>query len=543
MRRPIDRSVKKHGLLRLGLFVVAAIGLIAGSALGTRASAAASPALVAYATPTPRPSMLPNPALTPGPGVMTPAVGPSGLVQPTPFPQYTLGPASVGTSMPFPAYGSPAPGVGVGPAPTGLPQIVTLAQAEAIAFARSPSLASARADEGIAHASKRLAQTGYYPNISAQATTQKSNSQGGSFNQPNPVGTGVITTTQPNSSTSNQLSVSVRQLIFDGGRVAAAIRAASYSETATVDTYRRDLETVALNVAQAYYAELQAQRTTEVAVVTVQLDLVNEDLVRAQVQAGVATRVDLATVQLPTAQARVALVKDQAAELSAQATFANAMGLEANLDVLPYDDTPVSAMGAISTIPIPSYDQAIARAYLLRPDLASAQHSVQASRNSLTAARLQYFPTLTGGATAGLASSDQRGGAFRNSNEIDATLSIPIYDQGVTQADILQQRSQLDKSLAQEEITRESVQLSVKQALVNLVGARAQLDEVQAEYAKALEVLNATQAQYKYGVTTLPLLLNAQVGLTTALSDQVTAVYNLRQAEQTYLYSVGANTP
>ena len=37
--------------------------------------------------------------------------------------------------------------------------------------------------------------------------------------------------------------------------------------------------------------------------------------------------------------------------------------------------------------------------------------------------------------------------------------------------------------------------------------------------------------------------LNAQVGLTQALTDQVTAVYALRQAEQAYLYAVGANTP
>jgi hypothetical protein len=143
MRRPIDRSVNLHGLLRTGLILIAAIAVIAASALGTRTSADASQTLVAQATPSPRPSSLPNPALTPGPGAMTPAVGPSGLLQPTPFPQYTLGPASVGTSMPFPAYGSPVPGVGVGPAPTGLPQIVTLAQSQQIAFARSPTLASA----------------------------------------------------------------------------------------------------------------------------------------------------------------------------------------------------------------------------------------------------------------------------------------------------------------------------------------------------------------------------------------------------------------
>jgi hypothetical protein len=44
-------------------------------------------------------------------------------------------------------------------------------------------------------------------------------------------------------------------------------------------------------------------------------------------------------------------------------------------------------------------------------------------------------------------------------------------------------------------------------------------------------------------VTTLPLLLNAEVGLTTALAAQVSAVYTLRQAEAAFLYAEGANAP
>jgi outer membrane protein len=494
--------------------VVLAALLLAGSLGATRVSAAP--------TPTPRPAPVPT-----------------ALAQPTPFPQFTLGPASVGSPPPFPAYGTPVPGVGAGPPPSASPQTITLPQAIAIAFARSPLLASARADNGIAHAAKRLAQTGYYPNLSGSISTSHSDRQAGSTT----VLAGGGTISSPTSTTSNGLNATLRQLLFDGGRVAASIRAASYSETASVDTYRRDLQTVAFNVAQAYYNQLQAQRTRQVAEQTVRVDLVQEDLVRAQLAAGVATRVDLSTAQLPTAQARVAVVKAQALELNAQATFANAMGLDANLDIRPYDDTPVSATGAISTIPVLSYDQALTRAYLLRPDLAAAQHSLQAQNESLTATRLNLFPSLSGTATAGTNSTDTTGGTFRNAATIGATLSIPIFDQGITAADVLQQKAQIDRLNAQLENTRETVQLNVKQAIVNLVAARAQLDEAQAEYAKAVDVLSATQAQYRYGVTTLPLLLNAQVGLTTALSDQVTAVYALRQAEQAYLYAIGANTP
>jgi outer membrane protein len=511
--------------LHLGLGALLLVALFLGSVLDSRGSLASAAAPTA--APTPRPSILPAPTIAPG------------LSQPTPFPDYTLGPASVSTSMPFPAYGSPVPGVGQGPPPSAAPQIITLPQAIAIAFARSPSLASARADTGIANASKRLAQTGYYPSISGSLTTQRSNRQPGGGT----IGAGGNTISSVSSTTSNSLQGTLRQLIFDGGRVAASIRAASYSESASVDTYRRDLQTVAFNVATAYYNDLQAQRTTEVAVQTVQVDLVQEDLVRAQLQAGVATRVDLSTAQLPTAQARVALVKAQAAELSAQAVFANALGLDANLDIRPFDDTPVTATGAISTIPVPSYDAALVRAYALRPDLAAAEHAVQSQRESLLATRLQLFPSISGSASAGTSSTDVTGGTFRNSNSIGATMSIPIFDQGITLADIAQQKAQIEKILAQLELSRETVQLNVKQALVNLVAARAQLDQAQAEYAKANDVVHATQAQYRYGVTTLPLLLNAQVGLTTALVDQVTAVYGLRQAEQAYLYAIGANTP
>ncbi|MBC5811494.1 MAG: TolC family protein [Candidatus Eremiobacteraeota bacterium] len=463
------------------------------------------------------------------------------IVQPTPYPMVTLGPASQGTSLPFPAYGSPVPGVGVGPAPSasGLPQVVTLPQAIAIAFARSPALASARADEGIAHASKRLAQTGYYPNLSATGTTTHTNRQAGATSGAG----GVASSGSVTSFTQDGLSLSLRQLIFDGGRIGQTIRAASYNEAAAVDVYRRILQTVAFNVAQAYYAQLQAQRTTAVAVQTVRLDLLQENLVRAQIRAGVAAPADLSTAQLPTAQAHLALVRAQAVELNAQATFVNAMGLDANLNVLPFDDTPVTATGAISTIPVPSYDQALARAYALRPDFSASQRSVQASESSLRASQLGIFPTISGTASTATNSTDPTAGTFRNTGSLGLSISIPLFDQGITAANVLQSRAQLERANAQLEIARQGLQLNVKQALVNLVSASASLDQAQAEYLKANDVLHATQAQYRAGVTTLPLLLNAQVGLTQALTDQVTAVYALRQAEQAYLYATGANTP
>ncbi|MGD0473360.1 MAG: TolC family protein [Candidatus Velthaea sp.] len=455
-----------------------------------------------------------------------------------------LPPASQPTSMPYPAYGTPVPGVNSGEVNPGVPQVVTLDQSIAIGYARSPLLAQARAQLEIESAPVQLARTALLPNIAGTASTAKEHSQDGarSTTGTGVTGTGATTASGgPLSFTSNALSVSLQQLIYDGGRVSAEIRAARNNQSSQAATYRRELQTVAFNVANAYYNSLAAQRATAVAVQTVLVDQTNEDLVSAQIRAGTAAKADLATAQLPTAQARVAVVQDQGAELSAQATFANAMGLDANTAVLPRDDTPVNGAAVTSTIAIPTYTQAFARAIALRPDVTAQALTVSGLQATLRATQLTNFPTLSGTATASTASTDLTGGTFRNDSSIGLALSIPIYDQGVVAAEVAQARGNLALGVANQQSVIEGVQLNVKQSLVALVSAKAALTSADVALNEAQVVLKSTQAQYRAGVTTLPLLLNAQVGLTQALSTQTTSVYTLRQAEQAFLYAEGAN--
>ncbi|MBV8645350.1 MAG: TolC family protein, partial [Candidatus Eremiobacteraeota bacterium] len=421
-------------------------------------------------------------------------------------------------------------------------------QAILIAYARSPLLASARADVAIATAPVGLAQSALFPAVTGSASTTRSHRQEGASSSSSGSGsggTGSGSTFKPDS-TSNSLSVDLNQLIFDGGRVAAQIRAARFTQSASVATYQRELQTVAFNVATAYYNTLAAERQTQVGLTTVQLDQVQENLVSAQIRAGTAAKADLATAQLPTAQARVSVVRAQATEQTDLATFANTLGLDADVAVQPKDD--VGALSATSgtiavnpAFPTPTYDQAITRAVALRPDLTAQQQSVASLEASLRAARLGNFPSVSGTASYGTSSTDASGGTFRNAGSIGVALTVPVYDRGVTRAQTAQAQGQLDRGVAQLTIVQQGIQLNVRTALANLVSAYAALDQVNAELSKAQQVLRSTQAQYRAGVTTLPLLLNAQVGLTQALTDEVTAVYTVRQAEQALLFAEGAN--
>ena len=478
----------------------------------------------------------PAPAPSAAPSLAVPTPAPVPTIAPSEIP--TLPPASSTLTLPYPAVGTPAPGVTASAVNPDVPQTVTLRQAIMIAVAKSPLLASARGDLELAKASKHLAQAGILPNVSANASTSHLHAQpggktggtsgsGGSF-----VGSSEIA--------SNNLSANLSQLLFDGGRVFEQIKSASASQVASLDIYQRDLQTVAFNVAAAYYTALSAQRTTAVDNEIVRQDQVQLNLVIAQYHAGQSSLVDVATAELPVSQARVALVQQQGIEAGAQAALANAMGLDANTIVRPADDASSYQQVVATAIAIPTYDKAISQASLLRPDLASAAQTVKAAEYSLHAARLGYVPTVNGTTSYGVGSNDVAGGSFTNNWSIGANLTLPIFNADI-RANIESAQGNLMKATAAYQTTQLGVQLNVKQTLTSLISARAVLDATQVSYNEAATVLRATQAQYRAGVTTLPLLLNAQVQLTTALVNEVNAIYNLRQAEQAFLYATGQN--
>lgn len=413
----------------------------------------------------------------------------------------------------------------------GVPQQVTLQQAVAIAAAKSPVLAAARANEALAQLPLSLAHTAIFPHISATGTISHSNNASTRTAGGQVFGGGF---------TNEGLNADLQQLIYDGGKVIAEIHQARATAASGTQTYGRDLQTLAFNVAQSYYTALASHYATTLAAQIVHQDEVQEALVRAQLRAGTASRVDLATVQLPTAQARVALVRAQGQEATAIAAFADTLGLDADAAIAPVaSSTDNSATPLVQVLP---YDKSVARALLLRPDYLAAQSSVLAAEYNVQVQHSNILPVLSANASYGTNSTSITGTDFRTGSQVGATISIPIFDQGITRVQTAQAREQLALAQSQLDQTRLGVELNVRQALVGLVTAQGAVAQAQAALAKAQEILKATQAQYTAGVTTLPLLLNAQVGMTQAQTDLLSAFYGLRQAEQTYVYALGENT-
>lgn len=401
-------------------------------------------------------------------------------------------------------------------------QLVTLAQAIAVAAARSPALQIAGDTYRLTRANVDLSKTPYQPNVVGTLTAIHGSS--------NPAA---------QAPSENLAGIGVTQLVYDGGHVLAQIRAAQASAAAGAGTLARSAQQLAFTVGQTYYNALEARAAVQLALRIVAQDRAQEDLIRAQIDAGVASHVDLATAQIPTAQGLVQVARAQGQQIAALAAFDNAMGMHANAGIEPIEDASGEAGRSLIPDEPSDYDAALARAQAQRPDYQSAQHAVVAAGDALRAARTLSAPQVSLVANAGVATFPGSQLGTPADNFVGASMTLPVYDQGIKNAQTESAAIQVDLESATLLQTELGIELDVRQAFGILGGAREAVTQADAELKTAQEVLTDTQVQYRAGITNLALLLNAQSGLTQAETDRLNAVFALRQAEQSYLYALG----
>jgi outer membrane protein TolC len=283
---------------------------------------------------------------------------------------------------------------------------------------------------------------------------------------------------------------------------------------------------------------LDDERTVAVDDQLLAQDIVSENLVRAQIRAGTEAGADLASQIATTANARTTLVKAQGTLQNDRVVFATALGLDADIDVLPIDDT----QGLETSTPantLPAYGSALDIAYVERPDYEEARLTIGSNQASLRAAQRGLSPTLSLAAAKGISSSDIGGGAYLNNADVGLDIKIPLYDQGMTRANVASSRANVDIAKANAATARLTVQQDVRQALIAIVSDRSTLDQTRTAYQAALVSLRSTQSQYRVGVSTLPALIQAEATLASAATNIVNAIYALRLAESNLRFALG----
>ena len=291
--------------------------------------------------------------------------------------------------------------------------------------------------------------------------------------------------------------------VYDGGARAADLRAAEADlRAAELDRERAAQQATAV-VVEGYLAVAQAEARRSVATQTLAAERELLDAVRVRVEVGERAASEVAVQQERVAAAQGEVLAAEQDQRLAEARLVRVLGLDPTGGYAFPTPPPAAA-----TVPA-SADALVERALASRADLRAVDATVRAAEAQRRAARAGRLPSVAVGAFVGTSYSsstgtalpgqfgDNRGGSLRLS------VSLPVLDGGRTAARVRQAEVQTLAAEVAAEDARRAVALEVRERRVALdaVGSRTEVAEVRV--AAARTALDAEQARYLAGETTL----------------------------------------
>jgi outer membrane protein len=386
------------------------------------------------------------------------------------------------------------------------------------ALGHHPSIRAAR--ESLAAGQGRVVQAAspYQPQVTASTGYNESHALGGAFGE---------TITKSYTTT-----LSLNQVLYDFGKTGNALDSARYVTRSAEYDIDRVVQDVVLGVKQAYYALLQAKKLVGVAQKT--LEQTEDHLKQAEAffRAGSKPRFDVTRAEVDVNNARLGMINAENTVRLKTIELYNAMGLD------PVRDVAIDDVLSQPAAP-PALDQAQTEALKNRPEMLKAEADIESARSHVKTEQSGYLPTLSAGGAYNWAHGTTSMGSFngiplkgdiQDSWNAGVTLSMPLFEGGLTGGRVSEARANQHSFEAQRDALRQSILLEVNQAFADLESAAARIAVVDSSLKSARESLELAEGRYKAGVGPSIEVTDAQVAAARAETDQVQALYDYQLA-------------
>jgi len=410
-----------------------------------------------------------------------------------------------------------------------IPEVLTLDKAVELALSNHPSLRVASGTQAINEALVGQAQAGFYPQVSAQSGYQRTTANP----TRNFTGSPLPRSTRGDTFGYYQNNVTLNQLLYDFGTTKSQVDTARFNLQAANANAETTVQTVVINVQQAYFSLQQAQRLVKVNEEALTQFKQHLDLARGRFKAGVAAKVDVTTAEVDLSNAQLNLITAKNNALVARVTLNNAMGIQTTN---PYRVLDPSRGEAYQV----TLDEAVARAMRLRPEMISQRAQERAAEAAIKAAQGNFFPTVTSSANYSYSATDFP--LVYNWN-VSGTVNIPIFSGFLTKQQVAQARANLLTTKANGDVLRQSILLEVSQALLNLEAAVERLEVTKITVTQARERLDQVDGRYKAGLSNAVEVTDAEVALVTAQVNDVVAMSNYQSVKAALDKAMGIITP
>lgn len=413
------------------------------------------------------------------------------------------------------------------------PPVLSLDEAVKMALALQPQLkqihagteaAYARADEARAPLLPRLDLTGIYTRSTANFTARP-----GAFpSNQTPTDRG----TSFRSFNYYQLGATASQLLWDFNLTWDRWRSAqSTAQAQRFSEYSLQLQTILL--VQVAYFTVRARKD----LVTVARDTLDNQLrhlhqIEGFVRVGTRPEIDLAQARTDEANARVMLINAENNYETSKAQLNQTIGIERSTD---YE------VGNEILPPFPGEDEPtqplLDRALKARPEFASIEQSLRAQRFIISSVKGAYFPSFLLGAS--FTDNGQAPDSLTWNWSAQLQIQWNIFQGLLTKSQSREASFNLVAVEAQRDVLRQSVRLEVEQARLFLRGAKAALIAAGEALENARIRLRLAERRYQTGVGDVIELGDAQLALTNAAAQEVTARFNVAIGRAQLIKAVG----
>jgi len=391
----------------------------------------------------------------------------------------------------------------------------TIHGALARAYQANPDINAQRATTRAVDEAVPQALSGYRPKVTGSAdigyTDQKSHAAGRPYSQDDYGPRG--------------LSVTLDQVLWNGGRTGNQIRGAESRVLAARETLRNTEQTILLNAATAYMNVLRDTallnlRRNNIEVLTTQLRQVSD-----RFRVGEVTRTDVAQSESRLARARSDAFAAESNLKTSVATYQQIVG-----------DAPkkMSPAQSVEKLLPKSREVAVAMSQREHPAIIATLHGVDQQQLQVKTVEGELYPTLTLSATASRRYDNQAAGSDLWQGSVVGRLSVPIYEGGAVYSRVREAKETLTSQRIQVDVQRERIRQAVVSSWGALEATKAQIKAAEAQVRAAEIALAGVREEAKVGQrTTLDVLnsqqdlLDARVALVTAQRDRVVASYNV----------------
>jgi len=328
-------------------------------------------------------------------------------------------------------------------------------------------------------------------------------------------------------------STIVNQPLFTGGFNLATYRSAKLG----VDLSKESLELAKLDlilqVRVGYFTILRSEKLLAVAEQQVKNFEAQLAVTQAFFDVGIVPKNDVLLAEVNLANAKQSLAKAANDLAAAKASFNILLRRDVNtafevVDILAHKAFPLS------------FAQSLEEALRIRPEIKSAQLTIDQAKENVKIARSGFFPTISLAGSYNRSSDDidLSGGAnFVNSWQIQALATFTLWNWGNTAFKVGENKVKVKQ--AEDTMNQEidSITLEVKNDYLNMQVAEKNISTAEKSIEQAEENLRMNEERYKYQVATqtdvvnaVTLLAQARTNYYTALSDFNIAKSQLERA-------------